>query len=268
MNWQNATPASPTMRIVDAKAGEVACVPPRKKVAIVGFSSSSRHLAPWTDPEFEIWGMNQAYEHFERRPDRWFEIHMADAQPDPGTPTYHSDLATMCCPIYMLDVEPQIPMSVKFPLTRVLSIADRGYFTSTAAYMVALAISEGFEEIAAYGIDCTVGTEYEVQKPCLEWWLGIAMGRGIKVTIPTTSALLKAAFMYGYEPTRKWPRVLKASEQFLDDRIAGHKQEHDRTREYLHKLQGAIEELTELKRFAEAAGRGSEFKTVGGDHEN
>ena len=33
----------------------------KKKVAIIGMATTSRHLAPWDDDEFEIWGLNESY---------------------------------------------------------------------------------------------------------------------------------------------------------------------------------------------------------------
>lgn len=260
--WHDVTPACPSMAIVDAADGRVACTPARKKVALVGFASSSRDLAPWLSPDHELWGMNQAYEHFQRRPDRWFELHGADNQADIAVPTYHEDLTRLGCPVYMINTDPKVPTSVRFPLERLKR--TRKYFTSTAAYMVALAILEGFEEISLYGIDCTIGGEYEYQKPCLEWWLGQAEGAGIRVGIPKTSALLKSPYMYGYEPTKKWPRVLQASEEFLQSRIATYKVQNNDLLKELHKIEGAIQELEWIVTFAQARGRGAEFPDVAG----
>lgn len=260
MSWTDQTPACASIQIVDAKDGRVQCTPPRKKVAIVGFASSSRDFAPWQDAEYELWGMNQAYEHFQRRPDRWFELHLPDAREDVAVPTYLADLPKLGCPVYMIDVDPSVPLSVKYPRERVTR--SRPYFTSTAAFMVALAIAENFEEIALYGIDCTIGGEYEYQKPCLEWWIGQAEGLGIRVVIPKTSALLKSAYVYGYEPVRKFPRVLKASEEFLRARINEYKRQSNDLLKDLHKIEGAIEELEGILTFAEARGRGAEFPTV------
>ena len=47
-----------------------------KKVAIVGCADSKKD-APFADPEFEIWGVNNLYPLIEAHPDRyrWFEIH-------------------------------------------------------------------------------------------------------------------------------------------------------------------------------------------------
>lgn len=253
------------VRVENAKTGRVVVVPPRKKVAIVGFASSSRDDAPWTDSAYELWGMNQAYQHFQRRPDRWFEIHQPGAREDKDAPTYLADLPALGCPVYMVSVDPAIPPSVRYPLNDVvvgLPPQYHRYFTSSAAYMIALAIHEGFEEIAVYGIDCAIGTEYAMQKPCVEAWLSLAVGRGIKVIVPQASPLFKAAFLYGYEPPREFPRVLRASESYLRQRIAEYKTQHNVLLEDLHKLEGRVEELEALLAFAEGRGRGARYPTV------
>ena len=54
-------------------------------------------------------------------------------------------------------------------------------------------------EIAIFGIDLVVGTEYDWQKSCVEYMLGLANARGITVRIPPQCALLKQRWRYGYE---------------------------------------------------------------------
>lgn len=241
--------------------------PGRKRVGLIGFSASSIHLAPWQDPRFELWGMNQSYIHFERRPDRWFEIHRPESRPDAAIPDYLDDLKVIGCPLYMIDREPQYPTSLAYPLKEVREAVPalyHRYFTSAAAYMTALAIVEGFEEIALYGIDCSTGTEYAAQKPCLEAWLSLAAGRGIKVTVPPQSSLFKSPFLYGFEPPRAFPQVLKASVPWLRDRINGYKAKNNELLEQIHQCEGAIAELESLLAFAESAGRGTQFPVAEG----
>lgn len=51
---------------------------PRKtdKVAIVGFHEKTRHLAPFDDPEYEIWTLNEEYNFdWVKRFDRHFQLH-------------------------------------------------------------------------------------------------------------------------------------------------------------------------------------------------
>jgi len=54
-------------------------------VVLMGMAESTRHLAPWDNPEVEIWGINESYKQpnkkglppgpYMRRWDRWFQIH-------------------------------------------------------------------------------------------------------------------------------------------------------------------------------------------------
>jgi hypothetical protein len=170
---------------------------PRTKVAIVGFAASSKDLAPYNDPTWSIWGINQLYRHV-CRADRWFEIHHNWNEHVVEGTDHQKWLAEAPIPIYMVDRIPGIPNSVRFPIERAMQ-GHLDYFTSTVAYMVSLAIQEGFKEIGLWGIDLIVGDEYFYQKPCTEFWLGVAHGKNITVTLPPTTALLKQSHRYGYE---------------------------------------------------------------------
>lgn len=192
--------------------------PRRKKAAIVGFASSSRLKAPYNDQAWEIWGENQLYR-FVPRATRWFEMHphtgphsyLADAVPNTDYPKWLSECPI---PLYMLSHVPEFPNSITYPLQQMIEefglsdmrpdAAVKGYFHSSVDYMLALAISEGFEEIGVWGVDMTHDTEYAYQKPSGSFWLGVARGRGIKVTLPVESALLKNdGYAYGYDPLPK-----------------------------------------------------------------
>jgi len=51
---------------------------PRKtdKVAIVGFAEATRALAPFDDPSYEVWALNEEYTYpWLKRFDRWFQMH-------------------------------------------------------------------------------------------------------------------------------------------------------------------------------------------------
>lgn len=189
--------------------------PRRKKVAIVGFASSSRLKAPYGDQAWEVWGENQLYR-FIPRATRWFEIHphegpysyLADMVPNTDYPKWMRELPI---PLYMVSQKPEFPQSITYPMQQLIDefgLADmrpdakkKGYFHSSVDYMIALAISEGFEEIGVWGIDMTHDTEWGYQKPSGSFWLGVARGRGIKVTVPVESALLKNdGYAYGYDP--------------------------------------------------------------------
>jgi hypothetical protein len=69
------------------------------------------------------------------------------------------------------------------------SVGD--YWCSSIAYMTALAIHEGAKEIHVLGVDMKAGEEYGHQKPNMEYLIGFARGKGIKVHIPEQSPLCK-----------------------------------------------------------------------------
>lgn len=79
------------------------------------------------------------------------------------------------------------------------------YFNTSVAYAVALAIFLGAEDIGLYGIDFTWPGEKnkaEEGRSCVEFWLGIAIERGIVISIPGTSTLLdtyNTRELYGYQ---------------------------------------------------------------------
>jgi hypothetical protein len=193
---------------------------PRTKVAIVGFAASSKDLAPYNDPTWSIWGLNQLYRHIPRA-DRWFDIHHNWHEHVVEGTDHHGWLAAAPIPIYMVDRVPSIPNSVRYPIERVMQ-GHVDYFTSTVAFALALAIQEGAKEIGLWGIDLIVGQEYDYQKCCAEFWIGVAHGRGITVTLPHTTALCKTAYRYGYqtepESLVKLSELTKRRQGLLDER--------------------------------------------------
>ena len=199
-----------------------------KKVAIVG-CAESKMLAPFDDPEFEIWGVNNLYPHI-KRATRWFEIHNINHNGErffrrgdrqfrgQEVDQYLSHLGEWAkeknCPVYMQKHWDIVPTSVEYPVQKMLKEFGT-YFTNTISWELALAISEGFEEIHVYGVDMAVDSEYHHQRPSCEYFLGIAMGRGIKVHIPDQADLLKTRFLYGFQEPEElaWKRKTKSTKK-------------------------------------------------------
>ena len=183
------------IRILDAEAGIIEGT--REKLALVGYASSTRDLAPFDDPTYDILGLNQLYR-FIPRADLWTDIHdYWDEENVEGT-DHEGWLRDCGIPILMNKTRSNLPTAIRYPLERAIA-AGCDYFTSTVAFLIAWGIVQGYKEIALYGIDLIVGTEYEFQRQCAEFWLGIAHGRGMTVRIPPQSALLKHSHRYGYE---------------------------------------------------------------------
>lgn len=217
-------PCAGHIKILDHEKGVVESFCPdgtkRTKMAIVGFAASSKDLAPFNDPTWEIVGLNQLYRHIPRA-DRWFEIHTNWNEFVVEGTDHQKWLAEAPIPVYMIERVPGIPNSVRYPIERVMN-GHPDYFTSSVAFVIALAIQEGFKEIGLWGIDLIVGDEYFYQKPCAEFWIGTAHGKGITVTLPHTTALCKQSHRYGYqvepESLVKMGELAKRKKALLDER--------------------------------------------------
>lgn len=183
-----------------------------RKVCIVGFAKTSRDLALYDDPSWEIWGVNDAWS-FAHRADRWFEVHSTwiyewELRRAKGHVDWLRSFGEAGGIVYLLDERPDMPRAVRYPFEFVVNDlwpnpsgeprhrTSRPYLTSSISYMQALAIAEGFEEIAIVGVDMAADSEYEIQRPGCEYLIGLARGRGIKVWLPESCGLLEGP-LYG-----------------------------------------------------------------------
>ena len=248
------------VQIVDAE--EAIVTGGRHKIALCGFATSTREYIPIDDPEWEIWGLNQLYRHIARA-DRWFEIHQNwDEHVVEGT-DYTPDLNHIDVPIYMTEHRPEIPKSVKYPKDR-LSAKYGDYWTSTVAFMLGVAIEALVDpktdraypdaELGIYGIDLTVGDEYFYQKPCAEYWVGVANALGIKVLIPQESALCKATWTYGYELEPDYGII---SLELLANRIGALRGQRAKALATVQTLDGCIQEAVHYERILDLKKKGA-----------
>jgi len=187
-----------------------------KSVALVGFSDKTFHFCKESKAD-EMWSLNHAYLAIGLpRLDRLFEIHKRDwylRKEVEKSARYADWLAqTHPFPIYMQAAEvANVPSAVAYPLQDIVNTllpglveqhgdeyVVREYFTSSFAYMMAMAIYEQYSVIEIYGIDMENDTEYGYQRPCGEFWIGLAVGRGIKVVFQQPCTLCNAP-LYGYE---------------------------------------------------------------------
>ena len=70
-----------------------------------------------------------------------------------------------------------------YPLKEVINALQTDFFTNTIDYMIALAIYEHVHQINFYGVNMSTRSEYQFEQPGVNFWCGLAMGRGIKIKV-------------------------------------------------------------------------------------
>lgn len=260
-----------------AEAGETP--KPERRVGMVGYTSS-RDEAPYDDPAWELWGMNNLHLSAGFPTDkyaRWYNLHdlsKLDLPADKGGDPAH--LAWLReehpFPIFLMDPmegvletpdgEPMpslaertgYPAAVTFPKLQILSQFPR-YFTNTVSWQIAHLMWEAMRdqskllmEIGLYGIDMAVGTEYSAQRPSVEYFLGLIQGAGVIVHLPETSDLLKAAELYGGEDQNSGMRAKVALRlKELREQGANIEQQLLQGQEMLAQVRGAIDSFSYMQ---------------------
>ena len=251
---------------------------PKKKIAIVG-CSDHKDMAPWGNPDFEIWGVNNMFlsitEEKQSNIGAWFEIHLIEKSADgkqwlrrradnfrgQNVNDYMKMLGILKCPLYMQKKWPEIPNSVEYPLQDVLNYWKTDYINNTISYEILLAgklIHEGkyAPHLAIYGVDMattgdTMGNhEYGHQKPSCEWALGLLAGSGITLELPKESDLLKVRWLYGWnEPERnKFEFKMDNLKKALIQRQGEASNKMQLATKQVEQYQGALQALAEMRK--------------------
>lgn len=177
----------------------------RDKIAIIGSAPSSVYAAPYTDDSWDIWGCSPGAAGAVKRVTAWFELHRWTPGVAPLPLEYVAFLAAFPVehPVYMLDAVKEVPASVPYPKERMLKYFGRYFFTSSMAWMMALAITRDPQpkEIGIWGVDMATAEEWGIQRAGCQFFLEIARAAGIKVTLPPESMLNQPPPLYGYETT-------------------------------------------------------------------
>jgi len=130
----------------------------------------------------------------------------AKAAPDSNIAAMVDWIKHSSVPVVTSRAHPDYPALVEFPLEDVLNNLGHDYFNSTAAYAVALAIHVGATQISVFGMDFTYANTHHAEKgrACVEFWLGQAHARGIKINMPKSTTLMDSCDsrmdrLYGYD---------------------------------------------------------------------
>jgi hypothetical protein len=242
-----------------------------KRVCILGFAESYKQAHGLTgDATCDVWGLNELWKYLPTgRWSRWWEVHDADTlgittrDLSEGEQKRHLQwLSTDHGPDKIIYMQPQLcdgryPNAKPYPLEAMCEQFGR-YFTSSIGYMLAMALVEDYTAIQLAGVDLVSDVEYPGQRPNTEYLIGIARGQGRLVEIPSTSALLKAGHLYGYEsPISQQGGVLSAVQSHKGNLLKMHEQKLAE----LNTLDGAIQECDNFAKLHEYKERGAHVET-------
>lgn len=226
--------------------------PVRSKIAIIG-TAPGWERAPFDDPSWEIWGISRHYDRIPRW-DKWFELHKRsnigrgwdtdEVKEALARRTYLKWLGSQGDRVFVQEQMRETPDAKLFPIQALLKAFPRKYLTNTISYLTALAILLEPKEIGIWGVDMALDTEYGSQRPSCEYWIGVAEGRGIAVTIPPESDLLKTSYLYAYQDLPDLRAKMKAKVDEFSER-------ENQVRAQMHQAQHALGAIKGAKDMAE-----------------
>lgn len=210
-------------------------------IAIVG-GGLSWIRAPWDNPKWEVWAHASIHVGVKpREAALWFDVHAPTvrAEPKVWSDDYSAWLMReegRTAPVMVQETSPQPPNSSILPRAAIHTWLQKHggtkkeYVTSTGVWMLLYALyreaskahpctckighpfgavcptSEQFIfrnlTLGLWGINYEEDTEYVVQRPCMEYWLGFARALGVKIFITPTSRLCRDRHVYGFDGHR------------------------------------------------------------------
>lgn len=157
----------------------------------------------------EVWGINSIGDVFAcdkifHMDDARIQEIRAAARPESNIAQMLKWLKTTSVPIVTSRKHPDYPSMVEFPLQDVLNEVPEAYFNSTAAYAVAYALHVGVRKLSIFGMDFSYVDSHSAERGrgCVEFWLGLAVARGVELAMPQTTSLMDACEkfrFYGYD---------------------------------------------------------------------
>lgn len=225
-----------------------------RKICILGFADS-RVQAPFQDPSWEIWGVNDVYAHVPRV-DVTFEVHHLLGLGHRRNPQHEAWLRQGSQPVWMTQAHAEFPTVKAVPYDLLLEKFPRVYLTNSISIMLAMAILEvtgdanwvekdwDRGEISIYGVDMAAQTEYASQRPSVEYYIGIADGLGIPVFIPENSDICKATGVYGLSTTAPLRIKLQSRKEHLR---AGKIQLLQQQAQLQGQLQGIQDQISQIR---------------------
>lgn len=222
------------------------------KLAILGAAPNSRLKAPFHDPSWTMWSCSEK-NHDLPRVDVAFELHdigrlFSGANPL-GQPFDYGPYIKWLNErpkVYLQSTDARIPNAVAYPRDEMVKAFGPYFFTSSIAWMLALAISEKPEAIGLWGVDMAAVEEFSNQRPGCQYFIQKAVDVGIRVmAAPECSVTVPPAY-YGYRERYPMWSSLVARKIELEGRINGIVKTKNQLQHEESVLRGALESTHHL----------------------
>lgn len=189
-----------------------------KKVGLLGSTESLRD-APWADRSWTLAAHPCCRPQCKREPDWYFDMHRPECfttEQKPWNDAYYTWLKRLATPIFMQKAWPEIPQAVAYPFDRIeaefsSSTIGQLFASNHCAYMIALAMTEGVEQIGLFGCQYATHTEHATQRESLIYWIGRFEQYGGRIVVPRSkNTLLMPRELYGYESHDEQGKLIPA----------------------------------------------------------
>lgn len=226
------------------------------KLAIIGSAPSSIRHAPYNDPSWQIWGCSPGTYAVMPRCDVFFELHRFEpgviGRPETQKPWFSPEYVAWMARqklVWMQDKIPEIPGSQRLPHEKLITKYGSYFFTSSIAWMLAMAI-EAIQEsgdkdnaIGLYGVDMAANEEYADQRPGCQFFVQVAYQLGISIVIPPESDLLAPPMLYGIGESDHMMVKLTERRRELEGRLAGAQARLSSANGEVQFLTGALDDI-------------------------
>ena len=191
------------------------------KIALVGGARDSYMLAPY-NTDWEIWACSPNTVMSLPSLNVCFEVHKYDINDPRYGVDYSNWLNNFEGLVWMMDEYPQVKGCHVIPYGELIEKYSPYFFTSTVAWMFAMAIEMGADEISLFGIDMATSTEYFDQRLGCQYFATKAVEKGVKVTVPLESDLLRPQPLYGIrEYQHSWIKATARRKRLEKDKENG-----------------------------------------------
>lgn len=168
---------------------------PREKVIIVGMGRTlqdyiSHTMANGVPGDTEIWAVNGAA--WTVKCDVAWNMHrLPELDRREGKNFIGKYQQIPHIPLVTIEHIPELPNSYEFPLSEAIASFQETYIANGVSYPIVYAIMGGVKELTLWGCDYNYPdrSSYEAGRANVEFWLGWAQARGMKISIPESSSL-------------------------------------------------------------------------------